>query len=113
MAGVFDGVDVFLIRFLVRARAGETRAALEDLEVALAAIRHTGHRSGRYYVNFFLEANRSALFLVDSTFDLVLRDAAFRSGLIEILARHDETWPDFAGIVKSDYFAQAFPGKHY
>ena len=109
IASVYDGIDLFLIRFLVRARAGQTLAALDDLEVALAAIRHTGHRCGRYYVNGFLDANRRALFLADSMFDRAVSDGAFRGGLIEILARHDEAWPDFAGIVKSDYFAQAYP----
>jgi hypothetical protein len=96
---VFEGADLFLIRFVVRVRSGETAAALDDFEVALAAIRHAVHGG-----NSGLSANRNALAIGASTIDLAVHDAAFRTRFMQILAHHEVAWPDFTEIVKSNYY---------
>ncbi len=104
-APINRAIDVYLIRFLLQLKRNETDAALDDLEVALAAIRHGVHRGWGAPLGGFLGENNSALAIVDSVLDRAVTDGKFRAGLVRVLARHDELWPNYSDNLKSAYYA--------
>ncbi len=98
-----NAIDLIMIRSRLHMKEGKTDAAIDDLAIALAAVRHGSNKTWGQVANSSVNAQRGIVAVAGRLMRDPAADAKFRRRLADVLAKHEESLPSFTGIIQSTY----------